>query len=104
MLIKFKGCILWVLFFVLTGFINISQAQEDKAENSRTPFYQKNIRTDSVVLDTSHARHLSRESVAATITLLRNKGGILPIQGLGKEKIAFLAMGTHMETPFRKGL
>lgn len=43
---------------------------------------------------------LHRKLVEASTTVLKNKGGILPIQHLEKQKIAYVKLGTEDSSPF----
>ncbi|GGG89030.1 beta-N-acetylglucosaminidase [Polaribacter pacificus] len=43
---------------------------------------------------------LHRKLVEASTTVLKNEGGIVPIQRLEKQKIAYVKIGTEDETPF----
>ncbi|RDV13239.1 serine hydrolase [Pontibacter diazotrophicus] len=55
-------------------------------------------------LNNPHAEYLNRQLTEASLTLLRNKKNILPIQTLDTLRIAALAIGTTTETNFQRGL
>jgi len=65
------------------------------------PVEMENILED---INTSSAQYLNRQLVEASMTLLKNQDGILPIRHLAEEKLAYLAMGAEEETDFLKGL
>ncbi|MEJ8800746.1 glycoside hydrolase family 3 N-terminal domain-containing protein [Pontibacter sp. H249] len=69
----------------------------DKWESIET----KNLIAD---LNNPHAEYLNRQLMEASVTLLRNKQNILPIQTLDTMRIAALAIGTNKETDFQRGL
>ncbi|WP_225988106.1 glycoside hydrolase family 3 N-terminal domain-containing protein [Rufibacter sp. LB8] len=64
------------------------------------------IETANLIKDLNNptADFINRQLTEASLTLLRNKNNILPIKTLDTLKIAALAMGTHLETDFQKGL
>lgn len=55
-------------------------------------------------LNNPHAAYLNRQLTEASLTLLRNKKYILPLQTLDTLRIAALAIGTTKETDFQRGL
>ncbi|MCC9167820.1 serine hydrolase [Pontibacter sp. XAAS-A31] len=55
-------------------------------------------------LNNPHAQYLNRQLTEQSLTLLRNKKNILPIQTLDTLKVAALAIGTTQETDFQRGL
>jgi beta-N-acetylhexosaminidase len=55
-------------------------------------------------LNNPHAEYLSRQLTEASLTLLRNKNNIVPVQGLDTLRVAALAIGTNKETDFQRGL
>lgn len=55
-------------------------------------------------LNNPHAKYLNQQLVQASLTLLRNKNNILPIQNIDTLKVAAIAIGTKQETDFQKGL
>lgn len=55
-------------------------------------------------LNSSTAQYLNRRLVEASLTLLRNKEGVLPVKDLSEGKIAFLAIGSDKETDFQRAL
>ncbi len=65
------------------------------------PIETKNLIAD---LNNPHAEFLNQQLVEASLTLLRNKRNILPLQRLDTLKIAALAIGTKKETAFQRGL
>ncbi|GAB3203390.1 serine hydrolase [Pontibacter aydingkolensis] len=65
------------------------------------PIETKNLIAD---LNNPHAEYLNRQLMEASVTLLRNKQNILPIQTLDTMRIAALAIGTDKPTDFQKGL
>jgi len=64
------------------------------------------IETENLIADLNNpeATHLVRQLTEASLTLLRNKDDMLPIQNLEKQRIAALAIGTKDFTAFQKGL
>ncbi|TPE46447.1 glycoside hydrolase family 3 N-terminal domain-containing protein [Pontibacter mangrovi] len=66
----------------------------------------KPIETEHLVedLNNPHAQYLNQQLVEASLTLLRNKQNILPIQNIDTLKVAALAIGTKKETDFQRGL
>ncbi|QHL88329.1 serine hydrolase [Nibribacter ruber] len=66
----------------------------------------KPIETQNLIADlnTPYANYLNNQLTEASLTLLRNKNKILPLQGLDTLKIAALAVGTTQETDFQRGL
>ncbi|HSI77370.1 MAG TPA: glycoside hydrolase family 3 N-terminal domain-containing protein [Lunatimonas sp.] len=64
------------------------------------------IETQSLIqdLNNTEAQSLSRKLVAKSLTLLRNTNDLLPIENLGENKIASLAMGVGEKTSFQRGL
>ncbi|RDV16757.1 serine hydrolase [Pontibacter diazotrophicus] len=64
------------------------------------------IETEHLIedLNNPHALYLNHQLTEASLTLLRNKSNILPIQGLDTLRIAALAIGTTQETDFQHGL
>lgn len=66
----------------------------------------KPIETTSLIgdLNTPNAEYLNRKLVESSLTLLENKGHLLPLQRLDTLKIAALAMGTKEEAEFQRGL
>nr|WP_242920621.1 glycoside hydrolase family 3 N-terminal domain-containing protein [Pontibacter liquoris] len=64
------------------------------------------IETEHLVADLNnpHAQYLNHRLVEESVTLLRNKQNILPIQTLDTLKVAALAIGTTAETDFQRGL
>ncbi len=65
------------------------------------PIELKNLVKD---LNNPHAEYLNRQLTEASLTLLRNKNNILPIQSLDTLKVAALAIGTTKETNFQRDL
>ncbi|SIT94495.1 glycoside hydrolase family 3 N-terminal domain-containing protein [Pontibacter indicus] len=65
------------------------------------PIETKNLVAD---LNNPHAQYLNRQLTEASLTLLRNKNNILPIQTLDTLKVAALAIGTTKETAFQRDL
>ncbi|WP_101446320.1 glycoside hydrolase family 3 N-terminal domain-containing protein [Pontibacter ramchanderi] len=65
------------------------------------PIETKNLIAD---LNNPHAQYLNRQLTEASLTLLRNKNHILPIQTLDTLKVAALAIGTKKETAFQRDL
>ncbi|MFD2513570.1 glycoside hydrolase family 3 N-terminal domain-containing protein [Pontibacter locisalis] len=65
------------------------------------PIETKNLIAD---LNNPHAEYLNRQLMEGSVTLLRNKKNILPIQTLDTMRIAALAIGTDKETDFQRGL
>ncbi|MDX5437131.1 MAG: serine hydrolase, partial [Pontibacter sp.] len=65
------------------------------------PIETKNLIAD---LNNPHAQYLNQQLVEASVTLLRNKQNILPLQRLDSLKVAALAIGTDTETDFQRGL
>ncbi|MHC2992208.1 beta-lactamase [Pontibacter sp. HJ8] len=65
------------------------------------PIETKNLIKD---LNNPHAQYLNRQLTEASLTLLRNKDNILPIQELDTLKVAALAIGTKKETAFQRDL
>ncbi|MBD8487911.1 serine hydrolase [Echinicola sp. CAU 1574] len=65
------------------------------------PVEMENIFED---INSSKAKYLNRQLVEASMTLLRNKEEVLPIEDLADEKLAFVALGTDKETAFQRGL
>ncbi|MDX5436312.1 MAG: serine hydrolase, partial [Pontibacter sp.] len=65
------------------------------------PVELKNLVAD---LNNPYAQYLSRQLTEASLTLLRNKQSILPLNKLDTLRIAALAIGTDKETDFQKGL
>ncbi|MDX5437169.1 MAG: serine hydrolase, partial [Pontibacter sp.] len=55
-------------------------------------------------LNNPYAQYLSRQLTEASITVLRNKQSILPLNRLDTLRVAALAIGTDKETDFQKGL
>ena len=66
----------------------------------------KPIETEGLVedLNNSKAQYLNRKLVEASITLLRNQEDVLPIRDVSRGNIAFLALGSDLETEFQKAL
>lgn len=64
------------------------------------------IETKTLIQDLNnpHAEYLSRQLTESSLTLLRNKKNILPIQTLDTLRVAALAIGTTKETDFQRGL
>ncbi|WP_363322049.1 glycoside hydrolase family 3 N-terminal domain-containing protein [uncultured Pontibacter sp.] len=64
------------------------------------------IETENLIADLNnpHAEYLNRQLMESSITLLRNKQNILPIQTLDTLRVAALAIGTDKETDFQRGL
>ncbi|MFD2248358.1 glycoside hydrolase family 3 N-terminal domain-containing protein [Pontibacter ruber] len=65
------------------------------------PIETKNLIQD---LNNPHAQYIQRQLAEASLTLLRNKNNILPVQTLDTLKVAALAIGTTKETDFQRGL
>lgn len=65
------------------------------------PIETRNLIED---LNNPYATYLNRQLTEASLTLLRNKGNILPLKALDTLKVAALAMGTHLETDFQRSL
>lgn len=65
------------------------------------PVEMKNLIED---LNSPYAKYLNEKLVEASLTLLRNKQNILPVQRLDSLKVAALAIGTDKETDFQRGL
>lgn len=65
------------------------------------PIETKNLLAD---LNNPNAAHLNQRLVEASLTLLRNKNSILPLQRLDTLKIAALAVGTDQPTEFQQQL
>ncbi len=65
------------------------------------PIETKNLIAD---LNNPYADYLNQQLVEASLTLLRNKQNILPLQRLDTLKVAALAIGTDTETDFQRGL
>ncbi|WP_018479448.1 glycoside hydrolase family 3 N-terminal domain-containing protein [Pontibacter roseus] len=65
------------------------------------PIETKNLIAD---LNNPHAQYLNRQLTEASLTLLRNKNNILPIQTLDTLKVAALAIGTKKQTAFQRDL
>ncbi|MBC5992320.1 glycoside hydrolase family 3 N-terminal domain-containing protein [Pontibacter cellulosilyticus] len=65
------------------------------------PVELKNLIAD---LNNPYAQYLSRQLTEASLTLLRNKQSILPINRLDTLKVAALAIGAAKETAFQQGL
>ncbi|WP_046313299.1 glycoside hydrolase family 3 N-terminal domain-containing protein [Pontibacter korlensis] len=55
-------------------------------------------------LNNPHAKYLNQQLVEASLTLLRNKQNILPIQNIDTLKVAALAIGTNKQTDFQRDL
>ncbi len=55
-------------------------------------------------LNTIPAKLLNRELIKASITVLKNKQEVIPVQNLENAKIATLAVGSSMLTPFQEML
>lgn len=55
-------------------------------------------------LNTSKARLLNRNLAAASLTLLKNKGNILPLRGLDTLEIAVISVGNKKTTVFQNSL
>ncbi|GAB3818111.1 hypothetical protein GCM10028895_14990 [Pontibacter rugosus] len=64
------------------------------------------IETENLIADLNnpHAEYLNQQLVEASLTLLRNKQNILPLQRMDTLKVAALAIGTKEETAFQRGL
>nr|WP_299754982.1 glycoside hydrolase family 3 N-terminal domain-containing protein [uncultured Pontibacter sp.] len=65
------------------------------------PIETKNLIED---LNNPQAKYLNQQLVEASLTLLRNKQNILPVQNIDTLKVAALAIGTKQETDFQRGL
>ncbi|WP_363322038.1 glycoside hydrolase family 3 N-terminal domain-containing protein [uncultured Pontibacter sp.] len=65
------------------------------------PIETKNLIAD---LNNPYAQNLSRQLTEASLTLLRNKENILPLNYMDTLRIAALAIGTDKETDFQRGL
>jgi len=64
------------------------------------------IETEHLIedLNNPHARYLAHQLTEASLTLLRNKQNMLPLQALDTLRIAALAIGTRQETDFQRSL
>ena len=69
--------------------------------DSLAPIETENLIAD---LNSPQANYLNRKLTEASLTLLRNKEDILPIQNLQNHRIAALAIGTTEYTDFQKSL
>lgn len=69
-------------------------------------YKQKDIKIESLIrdLNTQDARVLKRKLVKESITLLRNKNEIVPVQKLQEHKIASLAIGSRKSIYFQNVL
>lgn len=66
-----------------------------------TPVPLKNLMQD---LNTPQAELVKRKMIEASLTLLENQNELIPLKGLDTLKVACLAVGRTMETPFQKML
>lgn len=55
-------------------------------------------------LNTPQAQYLNRQLVEASLTVLRNENNLMPLQDLGKVKIASVSIGAGTKTEFQKAL
>lgn len=55
-------------------------------------------------LNTEYAKALNEKLIAKSITLIKNKGNLLPLQNLNRLKIASLALGENKKTVFQNTL
>ncbi len=64
------------------------------------------IETEHLIedLNSPRADYINRQLTEASITLLRNKGNLLPLKALDTLKIAALSLGTSRETEFQRSL
>ncbi|WP_317047271.1 glycoside hydrolase family 3 N-terminal domain-containing protein [Pontibacter arcticus] len=65
------------------------------------PIETKNLIKD---LNNPYAQYLNQQLVEASLTLLRNKNNILPLQNLDTLRVAALAIGTNQRTDFQEEL
>ncbi len=55
-------------------------------------------------LNPPSARILNRKLIRASLTVLRDSNAVIPVQNLGQQRIATLAIGSKTEIPFQKML
>lgn len=67
--------------------------------NKLTPVTTRNLTSR---LHTADTEYLNRRLNEGAVTLLENKGEILPLKQLAERKIAVLSIGENSETPFQK--
>ncbi len=77
------------------------KAKEWSGLNKLEPIQTKNIISD---LNNYEAQLLNRDLVEASLTVLKNKNDLIPVQNLGKTKIASIAIGSNVNTIFQQRL
>ncbi len=55
-------------------------------------------------LNTPSAKILNRKLIRASLTVLHDSNAVIPVQNLGQQRIATIAMGSKTEIPFQKML
>lgn len=77
------------------------KAKEWTGLNKLKPIQTKHLVSD---LNNNKAKLLNRTLVEASLTVLRNKNNLMPVQNLEKTKIASLSIGSGVNTKFQQRL
>lgn len=81
--------------------LKVLRAKDWQGLSNWKPIEMKGIYED---LNSSASMDINRKLVEASVTVLRNKNELLPIQHLAEEKLAYVALGTDKPTAFQEGL